>query len=453
MTPPGSSDEAQVSSVRFEPAGSLRGRLHPPPDKSISHRAALIGAMAEGRTRVYRYLDSADTRSTLGAIEAVGAGVSIISSDDRGGLEVDVEGVGLRGPSGAGIDVGNAGTLIRLMPGWLAGQAAGEWSLDGDDSIRGRPVDRVMEPLRQMGAEIECRDGRLPPLVVRGSELRGIDYELPMASAQVKSCLLIAGLLAEGETTVREPVPTRDHTERMLAAAGARLRRDGDAITVSPAERLEPAEIPVPGDLSSAAFFLAAALIVPGSELWLEGTGLNKTRMGLLSVLSAMGVEMEQGSVGGKGIAVEDIGEAGGESFGTLHATSSALRGTEVTPEQVPRAIDELPLVALLGCFAEGETFVRGAGELRRKESDRIAGVVEGLGGLGAEIEAAEDGFRVHGGGLRGGEIDARGDHRLAMLGAIAGLASREGVEVHGFDAVKVSYPGFERDLRLLLSC
>ncbi len=441
-----------MSGARFDPAGPLRGTLRPPPDKSISHRAALIGAMAEGLTRVHGYLDSADTRSTLGAIEALGARLAIGGRDSHGGLQVDVEGVGLRGAREAEIDVGNAGTLMRLMPGWLAGQGRGEWRLDGDDSIRARPVDRVAEPLRMMGAEVECRQGRLPPMVVRGAALRGISYELPVASAQVKSCLLFAGLLADSETTVREEVPTRDHTERMLAAAGARLRRNGGAISVSPVERLEPAEIPVPGDISSAAFFLAAALVVPGSEVWLEGTGLNKTRIGLLSILSAMGVEMGEGTSERYGITVSAIGEAGGEAFGTLRARHAELRGTEVPAEQVPLAIDELPLVALLGCFAEGETVVRGAAELRRKESDRIAGVVEGLGGLGAEIEAAEDGFRVRGtGGLRGGVIDARGDHRLAMLGAVAGLASTDGVEVRGFDSVAVSYPGFEADLRSLL--
>jgi 3-phosphoshikimate 1-carboxyvinyltransferase len=442
-----------MSSVRFEPSGPLSGELRPPPDKSISHRAALVGAMADGLTRVSGYLDSADARSTLRAVSEVGATVrELPAQDDR--LELEIDGAGLRGASPALIDVGNAGTLLRILPGWLAGQPAGEWTLDGDESIRRRPVDRVAEPLRRMGADLSCKDDRLPPLRVRGAALRGAEHALQVASAQVKSCLLLAGLLAEGRTTVREPAPSRDHTERMLAAAGATIERDGTAVSVGPVERLEDGDIAVPGDFSSAAFALVAALIIPGSELELREVGLNQTRIGLLSILARMGVPMGAAAEGSSlGLAVDRIGDAGPEPFGTLWARHSALRGAVVGGEDVPLAIDELPLVALLGCFAEGETVVRDASELRHKESDRIAGVVEGLRGLGAEIEATEDGFTVGGTGeLRGGTIDARGDHRLAMLGAVAGLASQEGVEVRGFDSVAVSYPGFERDLRSLLS-
>jgi 3-phosphoshikimate 1-carboxyvinyltransferase len=446
--------------MRFEPVGPLRGELRPPPDKSISHRAALIGAIAEGPTRISGYLDSADTRATLAAVSSVGAGVSEGDRDGHGGIYVEVQGVGLRGAGSAEIDVGNAGTLLRIMPGWLAGQPDGEWTLDGDQSIRRRPVDRVAEPLRLMGAEVDCREGRLPPLRVRGSALRSITYEPPIASAQVKSCLLLAGLLADGETTVREPVQTRDHTERMLAAAGARIRRSGEELTVSPAERLESGDVPVPADFSSAAFLIAAALVVPGSELVLREVGINATRIGLLTVLARMGVEMGGARADMRGrsagatrremaMTVNEISEPGPEPQATLNVRSSELTGTTVSGEEVPAAIDELPLIALLGCFADGETVVGGAEELRHKESDRIAGVVEGLAGLGAEIEARPDGFVVRGAGeLRGGRVDARGDHRLAMLGAIAGLASREGVEVDGFESIAVSYPGFERDLR-----
>lgn len=437
--------------MKFEPARSLKGDLRPPPDKSISHRAALIGAIAEGSTRISGYLDSADTRATLAAVRSVGAVVKG-EPDGHGGLYVEVQGAGLRDAAPAEIDVGNAGTLLRIMPGWLAGQPRGEWTLDGDDSIRRRPVDRVADPLRLMGAEVDCREGRLPPLRVRGAPLRGITYEPPMASAQVKSCLLLAGLLADGETTVREPVQTRDHTERMLAAAGARIRRRGEELTVSPAERLESGDIAVPADFSSAAFFIAAALIVSGSELTLREVGINATRIGLLTVLARMGVEMG-GAHHAERVAmtVDQINEPGPEPQATLHVRSSDLTGTTVSGEEAPAAIDELPLIALLGCFAEGETVVEGAEELRHKESDRIAGVVEGLAGLGAEIEARSDGFAIRGTGeLRGGRLDARGDHRLAMLGAIAGLASREGVEVGGFESVAVSYPGFESDLRRL---
>ena len=438
--------------MRFEPSGPLSGDLHPPPDKSVSHRAALIGAMAEGPTRITGYLDSADTRATLAAVEAVGAAVRKGEPDDHGGLFVEVEGIGLRGPRSAEIDVGNAGTLLRLMPGWLAGQADGEWTLDGDESIRRRPVDRIADPLALMGADVEARDGRLPPLRVRGAGLRGIEYEMPVASAQVKSCLLLAGLLAEGTTTIREPYWTRDHTERLLAAAGADIRREDGGIAIAPAERLEAGDVPVPGDFSSAAFFLAAALIVPESEISLRDVGINRARIGLLSILSRMGVEMGGAHDGDRAMTVEGIREPGPEPIARLNVRASRLRGASVTAEDVPAAIDELPLVGLLACFAEGETAVSGAGELRAKESDRIAGIVEGLEALGAEIEGRPDGFAVRGsGGLRGGTLDARGDHRLAMVGAIAGLASQEGVEVRGFEAVEVSYPGFERDLRSLL--
>jgi 3-phosphoshikimate 1-carboxyvinyltransferase len=438
--------------TRFDPAGPLNGELRPPPDKSISHRAALIGAMAEGPTRITGYLESADTRATLRAIAAVGAEVREGERDGHGGLFVEVDGIGLRGPHSAEIDVANAGTLLRIMPGWLAGQGEGEWVLDGDESIRRRPVDRVAAPLGLMGAEVECREERFPPLRVRGSGLRGIDYELPVASAQVKSCLLLAGLLAEGETTITESLATRDHTERMLAAMGASLCRDGTRLTIEPAERLEAGDIVVPGDFSSAAFFLVAGLVVPGSELALRDVGINRTRIGLLSILSRMGVEMGGAHESDRAVSVHEIREPGPEPIATLRVRGAPLVGATVTEEGVPAAIDELPLVALLGCFAEGDTVVEGAAELRAKESDRISGIVDGLAGLGGEIEARPDGFAVRGtGSLRGGRIEARGDHRLAMVGAIAGLASREGVEVDGFEAVEVSYPRFERDLRALV--
>ena len=431
--------------TRFAPSGPLSGTLRPPADKSISHRAALIGAMGEGDTEVDGYLYAADTRATLEAVRKLGAEVTEVAEGVR------VRGVGLRGAAPAEIDVANAGTLLRILPGWLAGQA-GAWTLDGDESIRRRPVDRVAEPLRLMGAEVECRDGRLPPLRVSGGGLRGIQYRLPVASAQVKSCVLLAGLLAEGETSVTEPAATRDHTERMLRAAGARVESLGlrttpvtggpaTRIAIRPAQRLEAGRIRVPGDFSSAAFHLVAATIVPRSAVRLEGVGLNPTRVGLLGILNRMGA----------GIEVEEAPTDGGEPHGTVVARHSTLTATRIHPEEVAIAIDELPLVALLGCFAEGTTIVSGAGELRHKESDRIGSVVDGLRDVGAEIEATEDGFVVEGaGGLRGGTLDSRGDHRLAMLGAVAGLASREGVEVD-MGAAAVSYPDFEADLASLV--
>ena len=335
------------------------------------------------------------------------------------GADMVIGGVGLRGArevSGP-IDVGNAGTLIRLLPGWLAGQPGGRWTLDGDDSIRRRPMGRIAEPLRAMGAKIECREDRFAPLVVHASALSGIEYELPVASAQVKSCLLLAGLLADGPTTVIEPLPSRDHTEIMLAAAGVPIERTGNRVTVEPVDGLAIESIAVPADFSSAAFFVVAATLVPGSQLLIEGVGLNATRVGLLDVLDRMGAGVDRGAVR----------DAGGEPVGDLRVRQAGLRATEVGAAEVPALIDELPLVALLGVFAEGRTVVSGAEELRHKESDRIATVVGGLRGLGAEIEATDDGFVVEGTGeLRGGEIDSHGDHRLAMLGAVAGLASQQ---------------------------
>ena len=425
----------------FEPAGPLRGTLRPPSDKSISHRAALIAAMGEGEVELRGYLVAADTASTLRAVQSLGAGVSDLMEEGPGAFRI--RGIGLRGAAPASIDVGNAGTLMRLLPGWLAGQETGSWALDGDDSIRRRPVDRVVEPLRRMGASLECEDDRLPPLRVQGAPLQGIEYELPVASAQVKSCLLFAGLLAEGETRIVEPLPTRDHSERMLAAAGAEIEREEGAVTVRPAARLEPGDFFIPADLSSAAFFVLAALLVPGSEVSLAEVGINPTRTGLLTILERMGAEIE----------VEPEGERGGEPVGRVIARSSHLHGTEVGGAEVPLAIDELPLVALAACFAEGETTIRDAAELRRKESDRIATVSEALRALGARVETSEDGMRIEGtGGLGGGTVDSHGDHRIAMLGAVAGLAARERVLVSGIEAAAVSYPAFQADLNKLLS-
>ncbi len=428
--------------ARFDPAGPLRGRLRPPSDKSISHRAALIAAMGEGETEIEDFLDSADTRSTLEAVRALGATVDGVGRDGVG-PSVRIRGIGLRGARQAAIDVGNAGTLLRLLPGWLAGQAEGTWTVDGDASIRRRPVDRIVAPLREMGARLNCREDRLPPLEIEAGPLKAISCELPIASAQVKSCLLFAGLLAEGETWVREPARSRDHSERMLAAAGAEIAWLRGGIAVRPAKRLEPEGLAVPADFSSAAFFIVAALLVPGSEVVLEGVGTNPTRTGLLTVLDRMGAEIE----------LEPVGERGGEPIGILRVRASALRGTEAGGDEIPLAIDELPLLALAACFAEGETTIRDAAELRRKESDRVATTCEALAAMGATVEAREDGIRIEGsGGLRGGRIRSHGDHRIAMLGAVAGLASRDGVEVDGMDAAAVSYPGFESDLASLVA-
>jgi len=399
--------------------------------------------MAADPVRVHNFLDAQDTAATVAAVRRLGAIV-----DDQPDALV-IRGPGLRGAQEADgvLDVGNAGTLMRLLPGWLAGQPGGTWTLDGDASIRRRPVDRIAEPLALMGARIEAREGRFAPFTVHGMPLRGAAHELPVASAQVKTCLLLAGLNASGPTTVGEPHPSRDHTERLLLRAGAEIHRHGRHVTVTSLDELELEDVHVPGDPSSAAFMIAAAVLVRGSRLVVSGLGANWTRAGFLRVLRRMGAII----IGP--LEPAEAGLAADEPVCELDVAHGPLNGVEVEPAEVPPAIDELPLIGLLGCFAEGETHVRGAGELRVKESDRISGVVEGLRGLGAEIEATEDGFVVTGtGGLRGGTLDALGDHRLAMLGAVAGLASREGVEVVGMEAAAVSYPGFTDDLAVLLT-
>ena len=433
-----------MTTVTFAPCGPLRGAVVAPPDKSISHRAALLGAMSTEPVRITNYLRAQDTLSTLEAMRAVGARV-----DERDDGTVVVRGCGLRDAlePGGPIDVGNAGTLMRLLPGWLASQTGRIFVLDGDASIRRRPVDRIMAPLALMGAQIEARQDRFAPFVVHGRPLQAITYDMPVASAQVKSCVLLAGLGADGVTSVVEPEPSRDHTERMLAGAGIAVTREGRTVSVRGAGALQSRDLVVPGDLSSAAFMIAAGVLVAGSRLVVRGVGANWTRTGFLRILGRMGA-----SVAGE---LEDPSDvvATSEPISDFAVSAGPLAGTTVEAGEVPLAIDELPLVALLGCFAEGETVVRGAQELRVKESDRIAGVVDGLRGLGATIEATGDGFAVTGdprGGLRGGTIDARGDHRMAMLGAVAGLASRDGVEVVGMEAAEVSYPGFVDDLAAL---
>ncbi len=442
--------------ARFDPAAPLRGRYEAPPDKSISHRAAILAAMSEGTCHINGYLDAGDTRSTLSAVQALGASVKLGLPGPRGEIEVKIGGIGLYGPSRrrepVSIDVGNAGTLLRILPGWLAGQRSGSFSLDGDESIKARPVDRIAIPLRKMGARVSIRDGRLTPLVVEGSPLDGVDHTLPIASAQVKSCLILAALLARRSTTIVEPGPSRDHTERMWRAAGAEIRVDKLAsmpgrshdprrLVVQPASRLRCPRIDVSSDFSSAAFFIVAALLVPGSELRIRRVNLNSTRIGLLAILNRMGARIE---------VMEDP-LARGEPVGDLIVRASALTGTLVGAVEVAAAIDELPLLALLGAFAAGETVLCGAKDLRNKESDRIAAAVRVIGGLGGAIEEREDGFVVQGGdGLDGGAISAGGDHRIAMLGAIAGVASRRGVEVEGIDTAAISYPNFCDDLARL---
>jgi 3-phosphoshikimate 1-carboxyvinyltransferase len=421
--------------ARFDPAGPLRGDYTPPADKSISHRAALFAGMCDEPVTVENYLDSEDTLSTLNAVRTLGAG---IEEDPDGRLVI--RGVGLHAPleaTGGLLNVGNAGTLMRLLPGWLAGQPGGVWTLDGDDSIRRRPVDRVAEPLRLMGAGVEAREGRFPPFTVRGAPLAGIEYELPVASAQVKSCVLLAGLYATGgRTEVVEPAATRDHTERMLEVAGVRVRRKAGAPAVWPAERLRPLDLRVPGDFSSAAPFIVAATLLSGSELRLQGVGVNSTRTGLLAVLERMGARA----------ALFNRRTEGGEPIADVDVAPADLTATTVEAAEVPLLVDELPLFALAAAMAHGDSVVRGAQELRVKESDRIEAVKNVLRPLGIRIQTTHDGFRVRGVPSRpkgGGVVDAAGDHRIAMLAAVAGLVSREGVRIQGAESVAVSFPDF----------
>ncbi|HEX5174058.1 MAG TPA: 3-phosphoshikimate 1-carboxyvinyltransferase [Gaiellaceae bacterium] len=415
--------------MRVEPAASLVGHLIVPGDKSISHRAVLIGALGEGETRVRGFGRSGDTQATVDAVRALGAEVEDVSEQ-----ELVVHGVGLRGLRAGEIDCRNAGTLMRLLTGGLAGQD-GEFRLTGDESLRSRPMERVAAPLRRMGADVETTDGHAP-LVVRGSAaLRGMELEPEVASAQVKSALLLAALNAHGPTTVIERIPTRDHTELMLRAAGARLRRSATSVTLEPAGALRLDEVVVPGDFSSAAPLLVAAALVPGSDLTIHDLGVNQRRTGLLDVLERMGAR----------VAVFERRRAGGEPVASVQVQPGELVATEIRANEVPGLVDELPLVALLASHARGETRVSGAGELRVKETDRIEAVTDGLRPLGARIRSHPDGWTVTGvpARLRGGRLDARGDHRIAMLGAIAGLGSIEGVAIEGADTAAISFPGF----------
>jgi 3-phosphoshikimate 1-carboxyvinyltransferase len=416
--------------MRIEPVPALDGHIAVPGDKSISHRAILVGAVCEGETLVTGFGRSADTEATLAAVRALG--VEIVEEDID---VVRVTGVGLgafRAPD-APIDCGNAGTLMRLLAGLVAGQE-GRFELVGDASLSARPMERVAEPLRRMGALVETADGHAP-LVVEGAALHAIDYELPVPSAQVKSAVVLAGLQAEGRTTVVEPLPTRDHTERLLERAGARVTRRPTSVTVERASGLRLPEVEVPGDISSAAPFLVAAAIVPGSSVTVHGIGLNPRRTGLLDVLEHMGAK----------VAIYNRRPIGGEPAGDVELRASDLVGASVSAKQVPLLVDELPLLAVAACHARGETVVRGASELRAKESDRLEAIVEELRRIGGHVRVTDDGFRVRGvpARLRGGVVDSRGDHRLAMLGAVAGIASREGVELRGAEAVETSFPGF----------
>jgi 3-phosphoshikimate 1-carboxyvinyltransferase len=417
--------------VKIEPAAHVRGAIAVPGVKGISQRAVLLGALADGASRIRGFGRAADTESAITVARAIGAEVI-----EDGPDELRVRGVGVRGARvpDAPIDCGNAGTVMRLACGLLAGQE-GRYELVGDESLSSRPQERVAVPLRLMGADIETTDGHAP-IRIHGATLHPISYELPVASAQVKSAILIAGLLADaGPTKVIEKLPTRDHTELMFGALGVRIQRTPHTVSVWPADRLEPLDLEIPGDFSSAAPFVTAAVLLSGSELVIQGVNVSPLRTGLLDVLERMGAR----------IAVFNRRKVAGESVADLEVRSTPLVATRVEHEEVPRLVDELPLVALLGAFAHGTTEIRGAEELRAKETDRIETVTDALRAIGVRIRERPDGFSIRGvpSRPRGGTIDSRGDHRIAMLGAVAGLVSREGVQIEGAESAAISFPGF----------
>ncbi len=417
---------------RVAPGGEVAGELTVPGDKSISHRSLMLGAIAEGQTEITGFLAGADCLSTLGALGALGVRIERPQAE-----RVRIEGVGvegLRGSSSA-LDMGNAGTAMRLFMGLLAPQRF-DSVLVGDESLTRRPMERVAGPLRQMGARIETREGR-PPVVIHGTpELRGIDYRLPVASAQVKSAVLLAGLRAAGRTRVTEPAPSRDHTERMLSAFGVSVVRDGPSVSIDGGQRLKGTAITVPADFSSAAFFMVAGCLAAERGLLLRNVGVNPTRTGLLTMLKRMGADIRlhpHGAPDGRGEPIADI---------EVH--KSRLRGIEVPEELVPLSIDEFPAFFIAASLAEGETLVRGAQELRVKESDRLAAMAEGLTTLEVENRLLEDGLWIRGGtGFSGGIIESHGDHRIAMAFTIAGLAARGPIEIRDVANVATSFPGF----------
>jgi 3-phosphoshikimate 1-carboxyvinyltransferase len=413
--------------LRIERASRFRGRFTLPGDKSISHRAAILGAMAEGVTRIRNYSAAADCAATLACLRGLGSEVR------RDGADVTIESGGItawRAP-GAVLDAENSGSTIRMLAGALAGRPFRS-VLTGDESLRRRPVERVAVPLRAMGATVLTTDGK-PPLTIEGGRLRGLVHDLPVASAQVKTAVLLAGLQAEGTTTVREPSPSRDHTERMLPAFGVAVERDGLAATVHGGVPLRGTGVAVPGDASSAAFLVVAALVLPDSEVRLDGVLLAPTRTAFIEVLRAMGGNVEA-----------RIEATDPEPVGSIVASSSRLRGTTVDPALVPSLIDEVPALAAAAAFADGEFTITGAAELRVKESDRIRALAEGLTALGARVRELPDGLVVVGGArLHGARVRSHGDHRIAMALSVAALAAEGATEVEGAECVAVSFPGF----------
>lgn len=422
------------------PANNLKGELTIPGDKSISHRALLLGALAEGKTEISGFLPGADCLSTLECLRQMGVMIERPTETN-----VIIKGSGLNGlkePSQV-LDAGNSGTTARLLLGILAGQRFFS-ALTGDFSLRQRPMGRVVEPLKQMGAQISGRQsGNLLPLAVTGKQLHGIDYLSPVASAQLKSALLLAGLYAEGPTSVMEPSKSRDHSERMLQFFGAKLHVDGLKVTIHPGGKMEARKVVVPGDISSAAFFIVAGLIVPNSELLIKNVGINPTRTGLITALQQMNGQIE----------VINRREEVGEPVADLLIKSSDLKAATIKGDIIPTLIDEVPALTVAALFAEGETVIMDAAELRVKESDRIAVLAEELQKIGGQVQELPDGLRIRGGrALRGSLCSSHHDHRIAMALAVAGLRTEGKMQIADFECTAISYPGFAEDLKRLCS-
>ena len=418
---------------QISPARSVHGSILLPGDKSISHRYAMLAAIAEGTTKIANYSTGADCQSTLACVSALGA--QVVKSD-----HVHITGRGLDGLTqpDAMLDAGNSGSTIRMLSGILAGQRF-TTSIGGDESLSRRPMERIITPLKAMGASLEARDGRFPPLRITGGTVRPIHYELPMASAQVKTCVLFAGLYANGKTTVHEPVRTRDHSELALREFGVEVDIDRRTIGVTGPARLKAGDLTVPGDLSSAAFFLVAALIVSNSNLTIHGVGLNPTRTALLDVLSGMGAQ----------IKILNIAQVGGELIGDIQIRKSRIKGGVIEKSHTAAVIDEIPVLAVLGAASEEGLVVKDAAELRVKETDRIATIADNLGRMGVRIEVKPDGFEVPGKQkFHSAELDSFGDHRIAMAFSVAALAADGPCTVENAEAASVSFPSFYSTLR-----
>ena len=418
-----------MTSFECLPGGNIKGQIRVPGDKSISHRSIILSSIAEGDSHITGFLEGEDSLNTLNSFRSMGVDIE----RDRGNIIVHGVGLyGLKAPAEP-LEMGNSGTAMRLLIGLLSGQPF-DTVLKGDESLSSRPMNRVINPLALMGANIQSSDGGTAPLTIRGNQsLKAVEYDMPMASAQVKSCLLLAGLYAKGETVVREPAPTRDHSERMLRGFGCEVTTDGGEIRMQGQQSLGSCDIDVPADISSAAFFMVAASIARDSEIKLEHVGVNPTRTGIIEILRLMGGD----------ITLSNQSEVGGEPVADITVRSANLKGIEIPESLVPLAIDEFPVLFVAAACAEGETILTGAEELRVKESDRIQVMADGLSVLGVKVSPTNDGIRIQGGVYGGGEIDSHGDHRIAMAFSVAAIRAEAAIKINNCANVNTSFPGF----------